>query len=255
MELKIGIAQLDNSLNWKANTKLAKNIINKFAKNGADLVCFQEAYLSGYHARVFKQDSTILPELIDEIRIYAYKKNICVFYPTIEKINKFFYSSVYIFNSDHGDKKIYKFGLTPSEKKVMKPKRSNRYFKVNGVKLATLICREMEDPLFTYLNKKNLPDLLLWPSYWGWKYHHKWGPIDQNDGKKAKPFSLMAKLKRPMIQINMSTTVRFDMTKEKYGKSVIIDKNNKKVGLGKYGQEDLILISFKDYKIKKLPPI
>jgi len=48
----VGVAQLDNSINWKKNCSQAKRIISKFSKAKVDLVCFQEAYLSGYHADI-----------------------------------------------------------------------------------------------------------------------------------------------------------------------------------------------------------
>jgi hypothetical protein len=48
-----------------------------------------------------------------------------------------------------------------------------------------------------------------------------------------------------LIQINMSTTIRIDMT-------VVVDSSNKKVGIGKYGKKDLFVVSYSNGIIKKL---
>lgn len=248
----IGVAQLDNCTNWEKNCSNAKKIISKFSKKGIHLVCFQEAYLSGYHASIFKKDFKKMPALLNEIKEHAYKSGVCVLFPTIEKIKKNYVSAAYIFNSDTGDEICYKQGLTPAEKTVMKAKSGKRIFQVNKTKFGILLCREMEDPAYTYLNKEKLPDVILWPSYWGWEYHHKWGPLKKSTGKKDKCFSLIKKVKRPLIQINMSTTIRLDMTVERYGKSVVVDSSNKKVGIGKYGKKDLFVVSYSNGIIKKL---
>ncbi len=50
----------------------------------------------------------------------------------------------------------------------------------------------------------------------------------------------------------MSTTIRKDMSVEKYGKSLILNSKNERVGGGKYGQEDLYLVLVEDRKLKKL---
>ncbi len=52
----VGVAQLDNCLSFYKNLQKAKFTINRFAKEGVDLVCFQEAFLSGYHAEFFSKD-------------------------------------------------------------------------------------------------------------------------------------------------------------------------------------------------------
>jgi predicted amidohydrolase len=247
----IGVAQLDNCTDWDKNYKRAKRIISKMSKHNVDLVCFQEAYLSGYHVDIFSKDYSSMPILLNKIREHAYNKNICVYFPTIEKLKKKYLSAVYIFNSDDGDSICYKEGLTPGEKTVMKPKKGKRSFKVNGIKFGSLICREMEDPAYTYYKKSSLPDIILWPSYWGWKYHMKWSPLRKEDGKKDKCYQLVKQLKRPLIQINMSRTIRKDMSTERYGKSVFVDAQNKKVGVGSFGEEELIIVSYNDGVIKK----
>ena len=135
---------------------------------------------------------------------------------------------------------------------MMKSKRGKRSFFVNGVKFGILICREMQDPAFKYFTKKSLPDVILWPSYWGWKYHMKWSPILKKECKKDKCYQLINRIKRPLIQINMSRTIRKDMTVERYGKSVVVNAQNKKVGTCNFGEQDLFIVSNKDGKIKKL---
>jgi predicted amidohydrolase len=195
-------------------------------------------------------DFTYIKHYLNLIREYAYKKNICVFMPTIELKKSKYYSAVYVFNCDSGDRVIYKKGLTPSEKILITGKASKKSFKLNGIELGVLICREMQDKPFKYFNKKSLPDLILWPSYWGWTYKMKWGPIRLTDGKRDKCYHLISKLKRPLVQINMSNTFGSDDSKVLGGKSVIVDSENRKIGLGKYGQEDRFLVSFNGLKLR-----
>lgn len=248
----IGAAQLDNNLSWQENCMKAKKIIRKLAREKVQLVCFQEAFLSGYHASFFKRDSSILSSLLEEIKIQAYKSDVCVFLPTMQKIGKYYYNAVYTYNSDKGDSVCYKQGLISGEKTVLKSKKGKRSFKVNGIEFGALICRELEDPAFTYFKKDKLPDILLWPSYWGWQYHHKWGPIKNTTGKPDPCYKLIKKLKRPIIQINMSTTIQIDMSVKKFGKSVLVNKDGTKVGVGKYGKEDLLIISYRNGVVKKI---
>ena len=254
-QLLIGVAQFDNCLNWQKNYQNAIDTINYFSRKKADLVCFQEAFLSGYHLHIFMYDFSYIDYFLNLIRVHAYKKKICVSIPTIELRNNKYYSAVYIFNGDSGDSIIYKKGLTPSELILMTPKKSKKTFALKGFKLGVLICREMQDHPFEYLDKLNLPDLILWPSYWGWNYKNKWGPIRLSDGKKDLCFLLIKKIKRPLIQMNMSNTFGHGEKLLRAGKSVVVNSQNKKIGMGKFGKKDRFLVSFDGLKLKFLPRI
>jgi len=251
--LIIGVVQQPNSLNWKKNFKQAILSINKFSHKKVDVVCFQEAFLSGYHPEVITYYFDEIDWYLERVKEHAYKKKTCVVIPTLNKIGKHCYSAVYVFNSDHGDSVIYKKGLTPSEKLVLKPKSSRRKFKVNGSELGVLICREMEDKPYSYFKKDKMPDLVLWPSYWGWQYKSKWGPIKFSDGKKDKCHQLISKIKKPLVQINMCSTFgKKPNSIDKFGKSVFVNSDNKKIGVGAYGKEDHILVHFDGKKLREV---
>ncbi len=168
------------------------------------------------------------------------------------KRGRSFYSEVHILNSDQKDFIIYKSGLTQSEKTVLKSKESERTFLLNGYRLGVVICRELEDNLYKYFDKNNQPDLLLWPSYWGWDYHKKWRAINKDDGKKKKCFKQVEKIKKPLIQINFSTQIEKNKGLRKCGKSIILNSKNKVVGQGAYGKEDKYIVLFDSGRIKKL---
>ncbi len=252
MELLIGVAQLDNCLSWAKNFQRAKQIINKFSKEGVDLVCFQEAYLSGYAKKIFSKDFQKIDLYVDSISEYAKKKNICVVLPTIEQRGKRFYSSAYLINTESGDKVFYKQGLTDSEKIVMHSKRGTRKFKVKDIEIGILMCREVEDHPQKYF-KKTYPDLVLWPSYWGWSYRVKWGSLDSK-GEKYLPYYNLKRLSRPVIQVNMSSTFNKNLEVEKYGKSLILNSDASKKDALKYGREELAIILFSklNNKIRKI---
>ena len=250
--LLIGIAQLDNSLNWKHNFLKAKRVIKYLKKKEVDIICFGEAFLSGYHAKVFEKDYFKIDSYLDELKDLAHQLDVSVILPTFIKKGKYFYSCAYLFNTDHGDKIFYKEGLTASEKKVLRSKKGTRVFSVKGTTFGILMCREVEDPAFTYFSKISLPDIILWPSYWGWTYRMKWGPTNYITHKRDKCFWLIKRLKRPMVQINMATTLMADMTIKKFGKSVVVNADAKRQSVAAYGKEDLFVVSYTNKSLKRL---
>ena len=246
-QLKFGIAQHANCLEWKTNFIQAIKSIDIFLKEKVDIICFQESYLSGYHPEVLTYDFSEITYYLEKLKECAYQKDICLMMPTLFNTGTKRYSLVHVFNSDKGDEIIYKFGLTPSEKLVLHSKKSNRIVSVNGVQVGVLICREMEDPAYMYFHKKRLPDLIFWPSYWGWEYKSKWGPIKYIDGEKDKCYELISELKRPLIQANMCTTFgKKEGEVAKYGKSVFVSSSNTKQAVAAYGKPDHVILNYEN---------
>ena len=145
-KLRFGIAQHANCLDWKTNYLQALKSIDIFLKEKVDVICFQESYLSGYHPEVLTYEFSEIAYYLEKLKEYAYKEDICLMMPTLLNTGIKRYSVVYVFNSDKGDEIIFKYGLTPSEKKVLHPKKSKRIVSIKGVQIGVLICREMEDP-------------------------------------------------------------------------------------------------------------
>jgi predicted amidohydrolase len=251
MSLLIGVVQYENSHRWDKTFEFAKKTIREFKKQNVDIVCFQEAFLSGYGAVSIMLDFSFVDQYLDQIRDYAYELDICVFIPTLIERNLNIYNATYVFNHNGKDTTIFKQGLTPSETIMMHAKKSKKTFKLNGYTIGAIICREVEDKPYTYFDKENLPDLLIWPSYWGWRYKDKWA-AKKTDGKPNLAYNLIKKLKRPMIQVNMASTPLADGSHMKTGKSVIINSDNKKVGVGAFGKIDKYLIRFDGKSLKKL---
>lgn len=252
-DLLIGVAQYPNLLDWKKNFDHAIFTIDKFCRENVDLICFQEAFLSGYHPEVLTYDFSEIDYYLDQIRDLAYLNDVGIMIPTLTNDGRRRNSAVYVFNSDQGDLVVYKKGLTPSEKLVLHPRGGKRSARVKGVEVGVLICREVEDPVYTYFKQNNLPDIIFWPSYWGWQYKSKWGPIKYIDGEKDLCFELITKIKRPIFQANMCTTFSKDLKSfDKYGKSVFVNGDCRKVGVGAYGKTDHILIRYDGQKLNKL---
>lgn len=248
--LRIGVVQYENSHRWDKTYEFAIKTIKELKDKGADLVCFQEAFLSGYGAYSLMLDYKFIDLYLELIKDYAYELDICVFIPTLIERNLKIYNATYVFNHDGKDTIIFKQGLTPSEKIMLTPKKSKKTFKLKGYSIGAIICREVEDKPYTYFPKNNLPDLLIWPSYWGWRYKNKWNP-KLEDGKPSLAYSFIKKVKRPLIQVNMASTPLANDTILKTGKSVIINSNNKKIGVGAYGKIDKYLIEFDGDRLRK----
>jgi predicted amidohydrolase len=251
MSLLIGVVQYKNSYRWDQTFEFAKKMIRHFKKKNADLVCFQEAFLSGYGAESLMLDYDFIDQYLELIKDYAYELDICVMLPSLIQRKLNIYNATYIFNHDGKDTVIFKQGLTPSETIMMKPKASKKMFMLKGYKVGAIICREVEDKPFTYFDKKDLPDLLIWPSYWGWQYRDKWSS-KKRDGDTNFAHQLIKKLKRPMIQVNMAGTTLGNGKFMKTGKSVIINPDANKIGVGAFGKIDKYLVKFDGKKLKKL---
>ncbi len=251
MSIKLGIVQYENSHRWDKNFEYAVKTIKHFSKKGVDIVCFQEAYMSGYGAYSMMMEFSYIEQFLEKIKELAYELDICVFIPSLIEKKLKIYNACYVFNHDKGDSTIYKYGLTPSETIMLTPKRSTRRFSLKGVDIGVLICREMQDKPYAYFDKKDLPQLLLWPSYWGWSYKDKWGE-KTSDGKEDKTYSLIKALKLPLIQINMANTPLANGNMFKAGKSVIVNSDNKKVGVGSFSKVDRYIVEFKNSKLRKL---
>ncbi|MDO9318276.1 MAG: carbon-nitrogen hydrolase family protein [Gammaproteobacteria bacterium] len=251
--VRIGIAQLQNTSNWDRNFRKAIATINHFARNKVDLVCFQEAFLSGYFASVIEKDYAPMQDYLDRIRAHAYKKDICVMMPSLSKRNDKLYNSIFVYSSDKGDSILHKKGLTEAEATVMKPGGGPRTFQVNGYKFGVIICREINDKHYSYLNKNQMPDMLLWPAVWGMFYHSSWTTLDPENPKWNKAFAKVAKYKIPMALINLSHQYR-EKTGElkKLGKSYCVSAENKVVAVGAYGKPDRIVLQLQGKKLTKI---
>ncbi|MCT4642734.1 MAG: hypothetical protein N4A33_10615 [Bacteriovoracaceae bacterium] len=250
MSLTLGICQYENSYRWDKTYIHAINTIKYFKRRNADIVCFQEAFLSGYGAESLLLDYEFIDSYLELIKEYAYELDICVMIPSLIMRNLKIYNATYIFNHDGKDTTIFKQGLTPSEKIILHSKKSKKFFNLKGYNIGVIICREVEDKPFTYFSKHKVPDLLLWPSYWGWRYKSKWG-AKKDDGKRSKAFSLIKKLKVPMIQINMSKSSDAKGKLIKSGKSVVVNKDASKVGVGAFAKNDRYLVYFDGINLVK----
>lgn len=246
----IGVAQLENTPHWYNNFRKAIATINQFAKKNVDLVCFQEAFLSGYFASVLKKDFTPLEEYLEKIRAHAYEKNICVMMPSLSRRNDKLYNSIFIYNSDKGDLTLHKKGLTKAEATVMEPGGGPRVFNVKGHKFGIIICREIEDSYYAYLNKDYMPDMVLWPAVWGMQSRNSWAALDTKNPKCRKAYAKIEKYKIPLAMINISHhyNLRTGALK-RCGKSYFVSAENKAVAVGDYGIPERIVLQLMGNKI------
>lgn len=251
LPVKIGIAQLENTPNSYDNFRRAIATINQFVKCGVDLVCFQEAFLSGYFASVVKKDLKTLEDYLARIRAHAYEKNICVMIPSIWRRDGILYNSIFVYNSDKGDSILNKKGLTKAEATVMKPGGGPRTFKVNGYKFGILICREIEDKHYAYLNQRQMPDMLLWPAAWGTRYHSSWTALNPKNPNWRKACAKVEKYKIPLALINLSHQFSPKTGElKRFGKSYCVSAENKVIAVGAYGMPERIVLQLRDRKLK-----
>lgn len=248
--VRIGIAQLENSPNWYNNYRRAISTINLFAKYKVNLLCFQEAFLSGYFASAIHKDFSRLEYYLGNIRSHAYEKNICVMMPTISRSKGDLYNSIFIYNSDKGDSTLHKKGLTKDETTIMKPGGGSRTFEVKGHKFGILMCREIEDKHYAYLERQSMPDMVLWPSAWATLYQESW---TSESPQSREAYAKVAAYKVPMALINLSHHIQVKTGKLKQrGKSYCVSGDNKVVAVGAYGIPDGIVLQLKDKVLSKI---
>ena len=157
--------QLKTSPNFVKNlSKLTKQIENAPKDS---LILAPELYLTGYSYDRLEEASLITAKAIKVLKFLSYDKIISITMTT--KKDKKFYNTSYTFYNGkivHTQSKVELFVLD-DEKKYFTPgdKKDIRIFKVNGIKIAILVCFELR--FIDLVKKVQGADILLIPAMWG----------------------------------------------------------------------------------------
>lgn len=239
--LSIGVSQIQNNLDVSVNLSSVLNALKVFHVAGADLVLFPECALTGFSSLVKNTNYNLVQDAVVQIREHVDKLGLAAIVPTAWLLDGAFYNCGFYFQPGIAPVQFFKEDLTESETKFFIPQvNSLRSFEVNGVKLGILICIEAALDPWKYYSKETLPDVLLWPGYWG----NKVTTWDANNAKDSyKVFKNMLSWKRPLIQATFSKNhANVELGEGPFGRSFVVTSDNRAKFSAAYREEDNFLV-------------
>ena len=169
MTLQVGISQIQNSTAVQENLAVILNCISKHQRAGCDLAMFPECALTGFSSLVKNTNFIEVDEALHLIQKQVDQGTTSAFVPAVVKNNEGEFINSGFYFQPHDDRvQFFKEGLTVSERKFFKTRpNTTRQFRINGYKIGFLICIEAAHQPWEYLHEGEMPDLILWPAYWG----------------------------------------------------------------------------------------
>lgn len=239
--LKVGIAQIRNSVEVEENFRTIKSCLKAFEANKPDVILFPECALSGFSSKIKDCTLDVIRSYLDVVDSWSKQNDTAVFLPTALKSNNI-YNTGFCFQNG-SIQQFHKVGLTESEKKFFSihDVPHSKIFHLNGYRIGLLICFEAEMKPWEYFPSGSV-DLILWPGYWGWSKDDVWD-ITKSNGEENKVFKNMLEWKVPLIQSNFAFNDLNDYRKSgPHGLSVFISSDNSVAGRGEYEEESCYLI-------------
>lgn len=180
---KICAVQFEASPDFNKNISKAEQFFKKAGRNGCDAICFPEIFLTGplsrekYNPRIPVQAKKAFSHLSEEYSMFSIMGSV------IEKINRNFYNTSYLFDENGeilGDyKKIHL--VQGSEARYMKAGNSAKVFKTRIGNIGIQICRDLLYPEITRKMMLKNADIVFCPSFWSsksssydWVYSNKY---------------------------------------------------------------------------------
>lgn len=250
--IKIGIAQIKNSIEIEENFSSIMKALIKFQSTDTDLILFPECSLSGFSAKIKECTLDLIKDHLLEIENWSNKFNKYVVLPTALVDGKI-YNSGFIFGNGEIER-FYKLGLTKSEQNFFSIPElpSKKVFRIKEYNIAILICFELQMEPWQFF-KEGEADLILWPGYWGWEKDDTWNEF-KKDSEPNLLYRNMEQWKLPLIQSNFAFNDLSDYRGAgPHGLSMFVDSNNTLFAHGEFESESCYQISvdgkkFKEYK-------
>lgn len=253
--VKIGVAQIDNSISTKNNFEKIKKSLLAFERSDVDLILFPECSLSGFSAKMKECTYDSIRGYLQEVEEWAKVNGKLVVLPTALKEDDKVYNSGFLLGPE-GVETFFKLRLTDSEKKFFSIPKENqkKVFEYNGYRFSILICFEAQLSPWEFFKEGDV-DFILWPGYWGWKKGDSWIEKNEEDEENLI-FKNMNEWKVPLIQSNFSKNCLNDHRKSgPHGLSMFVNRDNKLFGMGEYDLESLYQINITGGEISKLSKI
>jgi predicted amidohydrolase len=223
--LKIGVAQIPNSLELEKNFDTICRFLNRFKSANVDLVVFPECGLSGFSAKMKECTSDFLAKYLDQVQKWSNSCGIEVILPTAVVENQKIYNSGFWFKKA-GKIQFYKLGLTDSEKEFfsLPEEKSQKVFEIGNFKCALLICKEAQDEPWLSMNPGEA-DVIIWPGYWGWTTDFQWQEF--TNSKKNLVFANASLWQRPLVQANFAfNDLAGSSVEGPEGLSIVVNSDN-----------------------------
>jgi len=246
--IKVGIAQIKNSIEISENFLTIKKCLALFEKTKTDLVLFPECALSGFSAQIKECTYDVVKGYLEELSRWSKINNKIIVLPTALKDGDVF-NSGFIVTSEKIEQ-FYKVGLTVSEKSFFSTPESYRkqIFKVKNYHYLPLICLEAQEDTDQYFDAYDV-DFILWPGYWGWEKKSRWESLNQ-DGSDNEVYLNVEKWKTPLIQCNFAYNNSTDgRVNGPHGLSVVIDSKNRLRYRASFEKEECFIVEIDDNDI------
>ena len=239
--IKIGVAQIKNSIDLKENFENIKKCLNIFKETEADLILFPECSLSGFSAKIGECTLESISSYLEELQNWSKINNKMIILPTALKEDKI-YNTGFIFHNDETER-FYKIGLTESEEKFFSIPENykKKVHELKGYKFIPLICLEAQLEYDLYFKKGDV-DFVLWPGYWGWKEKDKWESL-KSDGDENPVYTNVTNWSVPLIQSNFAyNDLGGGKENGPHGLSIVVDKNNELVYRSSFDRQECFLV-------------
>ena len=246
--IRIGVAQIKNSIDLKENLKNVKKCLGIFQDTNADLVLFPECSLSGFSAKIGECSLDSMNSYLDELKLWSKLNKKMLILPTALREDKI-YNTGFAFHNGTMER-FYKVGLTESEKQFFSVPvgYKKKVFTLKGYKFISLICLEAQLNPELYFSYGDV-DFILWPGYWGWEKSDKWEAIKSN-GEENFVFTNSAMWSVPLIQSNFAyNDLGDDRVKGPHGLSIVVDKENDLKFRASYEQQECFVVELDKKKI------
>ncbi len=248
--IKIGVAQIKNSIDLGENFKNIKKCLDIFKASDADLILFPECALSGFSAKIGECTLDLISPYLDEIKNWSIENKKMVILPTALNEENI-YNTGFVFQENQVER-FYKIGLTESEKKFFSvPDNYNKkVYKLKGYKFIPLICLEAQLDSELYFSHGEV-DFILWPGYWGWEEKDKWEAL-KTDGEENLVYANSSKWSVPLIQSNFAYNDLGDgREKGPHGLSIVVDGKNKLAYRASFEQQECFLVELNKAEINR----
>lgn len=239
--LKIGVAQIKNSIELSDNFKQIEKCLDIFQNTDVDLILFPECSLSGFSAKIGECTLDIMRSYLNELKVWSERYDKAMIIPTALREDRI-YNTGFFLQGGRAEQ-FYKVGLTDSEKGFFSTPETyeKQIFTLKGQKFIPLICLEaqLDDDLYF---ERGTVDFILWPGYWGWEREDKWDAL-KSDGDENLVYANMSQWSVPLIQANFSyNDMGDDRSQGPHGLSVVVDKNNNLVYQASYEQQECFVV-------------
>ena len=204
--MNIGVAQIPNTSSHETNLANIVEALKTHSEQGSELVIFPECALSGYSPALLKCEAELLANLLASVKDTCKRNSIAALVPTLTFRGKDRLNSVVLI-SEAGEEleRFFKIGFTPTDEKIFSQvEHHSRSFNFKGFNIGVLICAEISDDPWKYLDRDTKYDAIVWPGMWGWRDDLDWKDPKPSNGLEI--IESVSSWETCLIQANFSET-------------------------------------------------